>query len=521
MSKFLFLANRQYNYLNKPLNDRPNLIETFDMINFTETTENLSTTPGVFNIPQFVNYTLAGVDRVIYLTEEGKFILEGDQFKEISTLPSGISYSNVKSMIFTTSQSIIGSLQDFIVILTYSEDIYYTSSASKTFSFGTWKQVTYATSSVLLRANRPNIVALCDLGTRIGAVGRFYKDGKSYGIIRPTLQNMDIWEIWDFSAFSTVPSYSDFSYCNGVYVSSDDDTYMYGCILDDIGNNILSADITSGPYDYKKVTNPPTGYQEIISIAETKTGRMALVLEASGSRTEFSCGGLQDFRKGLRKCLITWNSQTKAWTPIQDVADTSGTNRVSDFKLLTSNIGANYGDFCFVLATKCSETVDSVYSIIFKIDQLGKISSFVVKKCEFKIEHPIMKSLFYPTPFSGRVIIPYNISRPSKNQTADSNNNDFADPGASLKSTIANKSMWIIGGIGLVFLGVYIYSRVVSNIGKTQRQIAKIAKAYEQRLTAPPPQPTYVLAPPIQYAPPVVAPAPVVAPPIPSVSPTS
>ncbi len=75
--------------------------------------------------------------------------------------------------------------------------------------------------------------------------------------------------------------------------------------------------------------------------------------------------------------------------------------------------------------------------------------------------------------------------------------------------------MWIIGGIGLVFLGVYIYSRVVSNIGKTQRQIAKIAKAYEQRLTAPPPQPTYVLAPPIQYAPPVVAP------PIPSVSPTS
>ena len=502
MSKFLFLANRQYSYLNKPLNQRPNLIESPDMINFVETTINLSTTPGVFNIPQFVNYTLAGVDKVIYLTDEGKFILEGDQYKEISTLPTGVSYSNVKSMIFTTSQSIVGSLQDSIVILTYSEDIYYTSSAAKVFSFGTWKQVLPATSSVLLRVNRPNIVALCDLGTRIGAVGRFSKDGKSYGIIRPTLQNMDIWEIWDFSQFCTVPSYSDFSYCNGVYVSSDDETYMYGCILDDIGNNILSANITNGPYDYKKVVYPPTGYQEIVSIAETKTGRIAVALEPSGSRTDFSCGGPQDARKGLRRCLLTWNSQTKTWTPIQDVADTAGTNRVSDFKLLNSNIGTAYGDFCFILATKCAETSGNIYSVMFKIDQLGKISSFVVKKSEFKLDYPILKPLFYSTPFNGYVIIPYNVSVPSKKQTIISGE-DNTDPALALKSKIADKGKWIMGGIGLVVLGIYIYSRVVSNIGKTQRQIAKIAKAYEQRLAAPPPQPTYIVAPPqVQYAPP-------------------
>jgi hypothetical protein len=119
---------------------------------------------------------------------------------------------------------------------------------------------------------------------------------------------------------------------------------------------------------------------------------------------------------------------------------------------------------------------------MFKVDNQGKITSFVTKRLDIAGATPLIVGALRVVTGTGYPIINFNVSRPL---TTASENDETkkADPASALKKTLANKGICIMGGISLVFLGIYIYSRIVANVGKTQRQIAAIAKAYERQAT--------------------------------------
>ncbi len=517
MSKYLFFANRDYNFDSSTApNRRPNILSTVDNFNFKTEVLDASIDPNVPVIPQFINYCMAGPDVVIYLASDGKFYSGSDPFKKIADLPAGVPLSAVGYFGFVTSQTITGSTQSFLIMISNfaSPTIYYASSAVGQYEFGSWRSVNRQTSAVLGRSLM--VKGMDNIGSRMCIFGRFVdENGQHYGAIRNRSDDMDIWEPWDFTKLSTNDFYAKMSYANGIFTSADGDYHMYGCIFNDQGTNILSANVSGGSAELSTpVQMQIQGYDSIASMAETSTGRIAIALEIDQTVFNVPCNSTRDsIRKGLRRTLITWSIEKNNWVNIGPVSDTTGLNALSDFRLFSSNIGYNYKNTCFLLATKCTETTNSVYSIILGVEQNGGISSFIAKKIEFSATKPIYTSTFYSSPSFGVFLINYGLTPPLPKKE-DDGGLSFKDPGQALKAALTDKKMWIMAGIGLVFLGIYIYSKIVSNVGKTQRQIAAIAKAYERKANQPPPPaypgypyPAYPYPPPMPpMAPPPMAP---------------
>lgn len=505
-SKFLLLANKNYNFGNdsdtpsgvSTTSYRPNLVSSIDMVTFTGERMNYGTQSMAPIVPQFKNYIEGSSDQLFFLGTDNKIYTygldQGTNTVVIDSLPTGVT-SFVSSIFVQGSTLANQSIQDIMVILGNDRTIWYCTSAKGSYEFSSWIRVKTEMSPQYNDPRSMPLRLVSILGISLGVVGRFYdSNGDAYGIMKANFTDMDLWSVWDYSKFASVPNYRNFSYCNGFYLSSNEEYIMYGCILNNRGDNLLSVDIKTGPYDYdQSVTIKVTGLQQIYDIGETNTGRIALASETT--MTIGTCGGLDPIKKGARRSIVLWDYENKCWSPCPDIMDTSGTNTISNFKIVSS-IGYNYGSTCFMLATKCSENTNNLYTIILSVSQ-SIITKFSVRSIEYKSGYPMnIASLIsingsYP-------IINYGIQSPS---LLSDNSKDEAPLSTqqAILSYIQNKNIWIGAGIGLIFLAIYIYSRIIGGVAKTQRQVAYITKLYSQ------PQPAVQYAPvpmqPVQYVP--------------------
>ncbi len=505
-TEFLLLANKQFNFGNDsdtlsgvdPNAFRPNLVSSTDMVSFTGKRMNYGTQSMAPVVPQYKNYIQGASDQLFLLGTDNKIytygLPQGQNTVITDSLPAGMT--SFASGIFVQGSTIANqNVQDMIVILGFDKTIWYCTSPRRSYQFSSWVKVRTEMSPSYADPRSMPLRLVSIAGISLGICGRFYDtNGNTFGILKADFTDIDLWSVWEYSRFASVPTYMTNSYCNGFYVSANDEYIMYGCILNNRGDNLLSVNVKTGPYDYdQSATIKVTGLQNIYSIGETNTGRMALASETFSMTG--TCGGIDPIRKGARRTIIIWDYENKCWAPCPDLMDTSGLNTLSNFRVITSNIGYQYGPSCFVLATKCSENTDRLYSLMISVS-MSSITKFVVRNLEFKSGYPfslsslVLVNGMYP-------IINYGIPTPTA-LSGDSEEQESTPTTASqIVSFIQNKNVWIGAAIGLIFLAIYIYSRIVSGVAKTQRQVAYISKLYTQQQQAPAVQ--YVQ--PVQYIP--------------------